>query len=841
MTGRPRPTGVIAMLFTDIEGSTRLARLLGDEWPRVLATHREIVGGAIAAADGFVDGTEGDSFFATFEDTAAAAVAATTAQRGLRAHTWPLSMADLRVRMGIHTGEVLADEHGYVGLEIHRAARVGAAAHGGQVLTTAAVRRSLPSLAVEDLGLHRLKDFPEPERLFHLVIDADRPASWFPPPRGLDARPTNLPPTDRELMGRDGVVADVVSAFAAGQRVVTITGPGGIGKTSVALAVARSMLTRCPGGVWLVEAARLGSADELRAEVTTSVRVPHFEALADRFDGLPVLLVLDNLEQVQSAADVAAALIVAVPTMQVLATSRVPLRLRGERIVTLTPLGGGHAIELLAEIVHTRGGSLDPADPAAAELCSRLEGLPLALELMAPQLRVLSPAEVLARLRSFVDVRSTEVDRSHRHQSLRQTVQWSLDLVPPEALDLFTRLAVFSGPVPLDIIEEVLEGSEADLLGSIGTLVDHSLLTRGTTGLRMLAPVREIAVEKFSMLPDAADVRRRHAAVMLSLARRSGDRSDVEIDRYGAEDVGADVWAATLWAHDHDEALHRALVLAAGPLWRFDGRSAAGLREVAVAVGTTEPGSQTWAQLLLVRSSLHLSVGTLGEAVDDVERALAALTRRSPSERANDLLYAVFAYQSAGQRDRAAATAEAAVEAARASGRTALLASTLLNLAQSYLALGRYAEADLVLDEVEELAASRPDIAAAVDCYRGDWYLATGEPARALVVLERACRGSPVEPYEPWWISGIAQALGALGEPAAALEVGAAALASAQEHGLHVAALTQVGEPFESAMARWRATVGATAAAVESSGRMRTVGERLDWALQVARRHVRSH
>ncbi|MGH2784440.1 MAG: adenylate/guanylate cyclase domain-containing protein, partial [Actinomycetota bacterium] len=189
------PVGTVTMLFTDVEGSTKLAQLLGPEWPAVLTEHRRIVRDAIATAGGYLEGTEGDSFFATFASPGAALDAAINAQRGLRAHTWPGAVGELRVRMGIHAGSVEHTDGHYVGLEVHRGARVGAVAGGGQVVMTDAARTALPGVPVEDLGWHRLKDFPDPMRLFHLVVDEDRPAGAFPPPRTLDVRPTNLPAT----------------------------------------------------------------------------------------------------------------------------------------------------------------------------------------------------------------------------------------------------------------------------------------------------------------------------------------------------------------------------------------------------------------------------------------------------------------------------------------------------------------------------------------------------------------------------------------------------------------------------------------------------------------------
>src|SRR3954447_11267370 len=252
------PAGTVALLFTDIEGSTRLARALGPGWAAVLEAHHRIVGGAIAEHGGWVERTEGDSFFATFADPAAAARAAVVALRALRSHAWPEPVGELGVRMGLHVGHVERRESGYVGLEIHRAARVGAAAHGGQLLLTAAADALRPGdLPTQPLGGHPPKDFPAPEQLFCAVVDG-RGASAFPPPRTLDVRPTNLPAGGPALIGRDADLERVRAALLAErERLVTLTGRGGTGKTSLAREAGIALLDEHPAGVWFVRLAAL--------------------------------------------------------------------------------------------------------------------------------------------------------------------------------------------------------------------------------------------------------------------------------------------------------------------------------------------------------------------------------------------------------------------------------------------------------------------------------------------------------------------------------------------------------------------------------------------------------
>jgi class 3 adenylate cyclase len=284
------PVGTVGLLFTDIEGSTALAQALGDRWGEVLAAHHDAVGGAIAAHGGYVDGTEGDAFFAVFADVRAAGAAALEAQCALRHRTWPTPDGRLRVRMGLHAGHVERRATGYVGLEIHRAARVASAAHGGQVLLTEAARVLAGNVPTEPLGAHRLKDFPAPEVLHCAIVDGEG-AGAFPPPRTLEVRPTNLPPDDRIFVGRGAELEAVAAAFSAGERLVTLAGMGGSGKTRLALAAATALLDEYPGGAWWVPVAAVTEASGVLPAVAAALRMrddgsrPLVEALATRWPG----------------------------------------------------------------------------------------------------------------------------------------------------------------------------------------------------------------------------------------------------------------------------------------------------------------------------------------------------------------------------------------------------------------------------------------------------------------------------------------------------------------------------------------------------------------------------
>jgi class 3 adenylate cyclase len=412
--GRP-PEGTIALLFTDIEGSTRLATQLGSGWAAVLAEHHRLLSGAIAAEGGFIDSTAGDAFFATFKDALAGARAATAALRALRAHPWPPPVGELRVRMGLHVGHVERDATGYLGLEVHRGARVAAAAHGGQLLLTGAARALLgEEIPVEPLGLHRLKDFPAPEALFCAVVDG-RGAAAFPAPKTQELRPTNLPAGLPVLVGREDQLEQVQDALMGeGERLVTLTGRGGVGKTSLALVAASALLDEHPGGVWLVTLATASSAAEALPLVASAIGAegdvfgsPLEAVIARLRDRGRTLLVLDNLEHLLAVAPALAELLDALPELRMLLTSQAPLRLALERCVPLDALDDEAALALMERVVRRRGAVLeaDGTDRAALlEIAHLLDALPLALELAAARLALLSPAQLLERLRDSPDL-----------------------------------------------------------------------------------------------------------------------------------------------------------------------------------------------------------------------------------------------------------------------------------------------------------------------------------------------------------------------------------------------------------------------------------------------------
>ncbi|MGN6170062.1 MAG: BTAD domain-containing putative transcriptional regulator [Solirubrobacteraceae bacterium] len=524
----PGPDGTIALLFTDIEGSTRLARRSGPSWKDVLDEHDAVLKEAITAEGGFIAGSEGDGFFATFADATAAVRAAMAILRELRSHPWPPEVGELRVRMGLHVGYVERTATGYAGLEVHRAARIAAAAYGGQLLLTAATRELVgDAVTVESLGFHRLKDFPGAVQLFCAVVDG-RGASAFPPPRTEEVRPTNLPAVPRLLVGRERDVARVRNALALDdERVVTLIGRGGVGKTSLAIAVAAQLLDECPGGVWLVDLANVvaprdvlvavASAVGASADIESSPR----QAIIIRLHARGrTLLILDNMEHLVLAAPAIGELVDALPDLRVLATSQAPLRIAAELCVALDTLEDDAALTLIERVARRRAAPFFAKDEDRGhllEVVHLVDGLPLALELAAARLGVLSPGQLRDRLRGSPGLlEDNSPDRTERHRSLRASVDWSVSLLDAAARALFTRLGAFIGPAELGEIEAVAGRDGLDVLEALTILVDVALVRRGQSGdgrVRFVLPeaLRQIASTLLDVMPGGQFWRRTHA------------------------------------------------------------------------------------------------------------------------------------------------------------------------------------------------------------------------------------------------------------------------------------------------------------------------------------------
>ncbi len=544
------PTGTVTFLFTDIEGSTRLLRELGEDYGALQDEHARIIRAAVASEGGVEVRTIGDAFFVVFPTAAAALRAAAAAQRALAPTAWRGGQT-LRVRMGLHTGEGELGGDDYLGVDVNRTARIAAAGHGGQVLLSEATRvlgtNDLPEgVTVRDLGPHRLKDFAEPQAIHQLVIDG-LPAD-FPPLRTLDV-PTNLPPDLTSFVGRADELLAVEQALEA-SRLVTLTGPGGSGKTRLALRAAADLAEHFPGGVFFVDLSAITEArlvpDAIAEAVGTGEQGPRsvLETLGLELRDRTMLLVLDNLEQVLDAAPWIGTLLATLPKLRVLATSRGPLRIRGEHELPIPPLGlpaagapigpedaqGFEAVRLFLD----RATAIDPGftltpqnAPAVVEICRRLDGLPLAIELAASRLRILAPEAMLERLdRALPWLGGTSRDLPARQRTLRGAIGWSYDLLSESVATLFRRLCVFAGGCSLDAATAVgdPEGElEVDPLDGVEALLDGGLLRRRTTPggeirFDTLQTVREFGLERLAEAGEGPAIRDRHAAYLLASA-----------------------------------------------------------------------------------------------------------------------------------------------------------------------------------------------------------------------------------------------------------------------------------------------------------------------------------
>src|SRR5215210_930596 len=506
---RDLPSGTVTFLFTDIEGSTRLLEELGDGYVEALVGHRRGLREAFQRHGGVEVDTQGDAFFVAF---AKASDALAAAEEG-RATLEP---GPIRVRMGLHTGEPLLTDEGYAGIDVHRAARIASVGHGGQILVSRLTRDLAPADSLRDLGDHRLKDLTAPERIYQLG-DND-----FPPLKSLNT--TNLPVASNPLVGRETELAELTAMLSNGERLVTLTGAGGSGKTRLALQVGAELLDRFSGGVFFVPMAPLTGPELVRSTVARIAGARELEELADR----SALLVLDNFEHLLDAASDVAALLAAGTSAKVLATSRAPLRIQGECEYAVDPLPEGDAVELLVQRARSVRRDFVP-DDCATEICRRLDGLPLALELAAARLRSLDSATLLERLdRRLPLLTGGARDAPARQRTLRATIEWSYDLLPSDLQELFGRLAVFAGTFSLGAAEQVA-GATVETLGAIA----EASLVKPLVGTRflMLETIRELGLERLAQLDDVAELRARHARYYHSIALSASLDTDVAAEQ----------------------------------------------------------------------------------------------------------------------------------------------------------------------------------------------------------------------------------------------------------------------------------------------------------------------
>ncbi len=497
---RELPRGTVTFLFTDIEGSTRLLHELGpEEYGNALAEHRRVLRAAFERHGGVEVDTQGDAFFVAFPTAPGGLAAAREAQEEL----------ELPVRMGLHTGTPLLTDEGYVGADVHRAARIAAAGHGRQILVSAATAALLDSADLRDLGRHRLKDLSAPERIFQLGEDD------HPPLKTLYR--TNLPVPATHFLGREHEVAAVRDLLARDDaRLLTLTGAGGSGKTRLALHAAGAAADAYPDGVWWVPLAPLSDPGDVGPAAARALGGGG--SLTELVDGRRLLLLLDNFEHVVEAASEVAEVLAACPHADVLVTSRERLRVQGEHVYPVPVLERTEARRLFVARARAAEPSFEP-DELLDDLCARLDDLPLAIELAAARVSLLSTSQLLERLGSRLDLLRGGRDAETRQQTLRATIAWSYELLEPAERAFLMALSVFRGGWTIEAAERVGDGA-LDLLQS---LVDKSLVRRWESGrFGMLETIREFADEQLEQAGETEHARRRHAEYFLELAEDAG-------------------------------------------------------------------------------------------------------------------------------------------------------------------------------------------------------------------------------------------------------------------------------------------------------------------------------
>jgi predicted ATPase/class 3 adenylate cyclase len=766
------PSGTVTLLFTDIEGSTVLAERLADRWPGVLAEHYRILREAFSAHGGIELGAEGDALFVAFTSAVEAAAAAASAQRALATHGWPAD-GNVRVRMGLHTGEPTATADGYVGLDMHRAARIATAAHGLQVLLSQRTRGLLPEtlegLTFRDLGDHRLKDLTGPQRLHQLCIDGV--SADFPPPRTLEGRVTNLPAQPTPLVGRDSELEAVRTLLVAEDtRLVTLTGPGGTGKTRIALQVAADTVDEFPDGVYGVllapvtdpevvplELARVLGIDEMPAQ-------PIIEALKAGLAGRRTLILFDNFEHVGAAASLLADLLAACPRLKLLVTSREPLRIAAERQYPVPTLPDSDAVMLFVERARAVRPDFELTDetaPIVAEICERLDGLPLAIELAAAWSKVLRPAALLRRLERRLELpASRSADVPARQSTLREAIAWSYDLLSDEERRLHSRLSVFIGGCTVEAAERVA-GADGelgiDVLEGIASLVDRSLLREsgddeGEPRFAMLATIREYAREHLRETGEENELLRRHALEFARFAEEAdvGLRIGDQLLWFGRLEREHDNLRAALdsSAANGDERTALRLGAALGWFWYAHGHALEGCARLTDLLARTENAPDELRALPMYRLGVLLDQrGEPERAAELVERSLAVFRERGEQESVARALNSLGTIKrSLGDRESARSLLEESIRVRRELGDEAGTAGALSNLGVVAFEQGDLDGAEARFTETLRLdrahgnewgAAVTLDNLAAVAIERGD-YDRAGELIRdTLLAAER--------------------------------------------------------------------------------------------------------
>jgi predicted ATPase/class 3 adenylate cyclase len=869
------PTGTVTFLFTDIEGSTWLLQQLGERYASVLLEHRRVLCQAFQTLDGRVVDTQGDALFVAFPRAIDAATAAVTAQRALAAHPWPVD-CPVRVRMGLHTGEPTLTGGAYIGLDVHRAARLATAGHGGQILVSQTTRDLVeqalpPETSVRDLGDHRLKDLQQPEHIFQLVT-SDLPVD-FPPLRTLNTLPNNLPTQLTSFVGRERAMADIEDQLSR-VRLLTLVGAGGAGKTRLALQVAANLLEHYPDGAWLVELAALADPAFVPQVVASALGLrddigrPLPAVLADHLERRRLLLLLDNCEHLIAAcASLAETLLLTCPRLRIVATSREALGIAGETTWRVPPLvlPDPHCLPpldrlLVNEAVRLFGDRAGSALPgfivtnenasAVTAICQRLDGIPLAIELAAVRVKVLSPEQIVARLDDrFRLLTAGSRTALPRQQTLRALVDWSHDLLTASERILFRRLAVFAGGWSLEAAEGVCAGEGIDayeMLGLLAQLVDKSLVLTeqhgSETRYRLLETLRQYAAEKLRAAGEEERLPRRHCAWFAALVERETAqlRGPGQVNAFAQLELEYENLRAALdWCETEPGSCAVAAQIAddLGWFWELRGHVREGRERLDRLLALVSGRTEARARALSAAGLLAHHVGEYAHAAALLDESIE-IWRELGDQRGTAIALARFGQleQSCGNYDRAWTLLEESRALFREVGaESGIDAPVAVFLAQVAKNRGDHERAISLFEDCLRAALGQGDTHAAASALRslgeltqmrGDYERAAARLAESLRLLreldDRSCAGTTLD--------SLAVLSAAHGDPKRAARLFAAAQASREAQSLTLPPPEQERLNQAAAAARMELDRGAFDAAW-AEGRAMTLDQAVAYAL----------
>jgi predicted ATPase/Tfp pilus assembly protein PilF len=710
------PAGTVTFLFTDIEGSTRLLHELGDAYADALAEHRRALRDAFARNGGVEVDTQGDAFFVAFARASDALAAAREGQMGLA--------GPVRVRMGVHTGEPLLTDEGYVGMDVHRAARIAGAGHGGQILVSQSTRDLAGANDLRDLGEHRLKDLTAPERVYQLG-DGE-----FPPLKSLNQ--SNLPTQPTALVGRERELEQVLDLMRA-SRLLTLTGTGGSGKTRLALQAAAELVDEFPEGVWFVSLAALTHVDLVLPTIAAALGTK--EDIMDYLQPKRLLLVLDNVEQLLPEAAPRIARLLDAANVKALATSRERLALSAEQEYAVPTLPLDEAVALFIARAHGLDPSFEP-DEYVREIARRLGGLPLALELAAARVKVLSSQQICERLGHSLDLLTGGArDLPERQRTLRATIAWSDELLTDAERVIFGRFALFAGSFDVEAAEVVC-GCNLDTLGS---LVDKSLLRRAPVRrFFMLETIREYALERLSESGEEDELRRRHAEHFTEVAETAhAHRFDLGGPRWldRLEKEHDNLRLALEWIGARDPEWQIQLVGALGRFWSERSHLVEGRHRLESALEKETHDRSRRARALLAAGLVASAQHDMTPARSYVRESLEISRELGDTGDVATALNALAITYGWLEPATARRYLEESLELRRSLGDPLLANRTMLNLCMIAVAEGDFDDAEARAREVLAIAADHGDEIALLYAWHflGDCALSQGD-------CEGACR-----------------------------------------------------------------------------------------------------